>query len=404
MADHLLRGIDVEQRTEALTARYRYRLRVTPGQAVQLQAVFDANRVVWNTALGRWSDLWRCEGLSYSYGDMAAELTDWRSRFDWLAVQPCTPQQQTLRDLGKAISAFFDKSNRAGRPRFKRKKAISSGRWMHDGFALRDDRLLVAVAGGRVPLRVVWSRPLPSVPRSVSVYRDPAGRWWASFVVKVEPEDVGATGEVTGLDVGLNTFATTEYSDADVANPRFARGAAKALARSQRNLCRKRKESNGRARAKVRVARVHARVGNQRRDFAHKQARTLARRFDRIGVEDLRIKNMVRRGKGRRKIGLNRAISDAAWGDFLAALDWQARKAGHEVVRLPARWTSCTCSACGVAKAKLPLAERVFRCVSCGLVLGRDLNAARNLNPGWAVPGIGDDGSKPVVPVGTAAA
>lgn len=388
----------MEQRIEALTARYRYRLRVTPIQAVALQAVFDANRVVWNTALGRWSDLWRHEGLSYSYGDMAAELTDWRSRFHWLAAQPCTPQQQVARDLAKAISAFFDKSHPARRPKFKKKGATTSARWMSDGFSLRRDRLNVAVAGGRIPLRVVWSRPLPSVPRSVTVSRDPVGHWWASFVVRVEVDDAGTTGQVTGLDVGLTTFATTEFADADVANPCYARCAAKALARSQRNLARKRKGSTGRAKAQVGVARVHARVGDQRRDFAQREARTLARRFDRIGVEDLRIRNMVRNRY------LSRSIRDAAWGDFLAALDWQAKKAGHAVVRLPARWTSCTCSTCGVAKAKLPLAERVFRCESCGLVLDRDRNAARNLNPGRAGPGIGDDGSKTVMPVGIAAA
>jgi len=140
---------------------------------------------------------------------------------------------------------------------------------------------------------VVWSRPLPSAPRSVTVYRDAAGRWWASFVVRVEPDPVGATGKSTGVDVGLSMFATTEYADADVPNPRFARAAAKAMARSQRNLARKKKGSKNRVKAKTGRAKVEAHTANQRRDFQHKQARTLARRFDRIGVEDLRITNMV---------------------------------------------------------------------------------------------------------------
>ncbi len=159
-------------------ARYRYRLRVSPAQGRALGAVFDTCRFVWNQALGRWGDLWRHEDLGFSYGDADKELTDWRGRYDWLAAQPCVPQQQVLRDLYRSISAFLDKANPAGRPRFKSRKAgHASARWTPNGFGVsgagiglgRDDRLGVAVASGRIPLRVVWSRPLPSAPTSVTV-------------------------------------------------------------------------------------------------------------------------------------------------------------------------------------------------------------------------------------------
>jgi len=331
---------------------------------------------------------------------MSRELTDWRSRFDWLAAVPVTPQQQVLRDLDKSIRAFYDKNNPGRRPRFKRKHSHATACWNRNGFALDAGRLSVAVAGGRARLRVVWSRPLPSAPTSVTVYRDAAGRWWASFVVRVEPDPVGATGQHTGVDVGLSTFATTEYADADVANPRFARAAAKALARSQRNLARKQTGSKNRVKATTARAKVEARTANQRRDWRHKQARTLARRFDRIGVEDLRVNNMVRNQH------LARAIHDAGWGSFLRALDWQARKAGHEVVRLDPRNTTQTCSACGAkAKHRLGLADRIFACSECGLVEDRDRNAARNLNPNRRdKPGAGVDGPKTLVPAGTEAA
>ena len=203
--------------------------------------------------------------------------------------------------------------------------------------------------------------------------------------------------------MGLTTFATTEYPDADVANPRFARAAAKALARSQRSLSRKKKGSHNRAKAKTATAKVAARTANQRKDWRHKQARQLARRFDRIGVEDLRINNMVRNRH------LARSISDAGWGDFLNVLAWQARKAGHEVVRLNPRYTTQTCSGCGAkTKHRLGLADRTFVCSECGLVEDRDRNAARNLNPDrWGKSvrvGQGVDGSKTLVPAGTEAA
>jgi putative transposase len=405
--------------------RYRYRLRVGPHQAASLQAVFDASRFVWNQALGRWSDLWRHERVSFGYGDADRELTDWRGRFEWLAGQPSVTQQQVLRDLYRAVSAFFDKSNPAGRPRFKSRKAgYSTARWTRNGFAVSgsglgvnsDERVEVAVARGRISLRAVWSRPLPSTPTSVTVYRDRAGRWWASFVCPVEVPDaaVAPTGRATGLDVGLRTFAATEDPDTDVANPRFAKQSAKALARSQRHLARKQTGSKGRTKARGRKARIESRVADQRADFAHKAARKLVGVYDRIGVENLKVKNMSRRG-GRHKAGLNRSIADAGWGQFRAILFWQATKAGKTVVTLPARDTTQRCSDCGAkAKPRVELSDREFRCRSCGLVLGRDRNAARNLNPdrpgpdGRAEPSgqvpVGEDGSKTLVPVGPEAA
>ncbi len=408
-------------------ARYRYRLRVNPAEAEALKGVFDSCRFVWNQALGRWNDLWRYEGVSLRLASADKELTDWRSRFEWLAAQPSVPEQQVLRDLFASVSAFFDKSNPAGRPNFKKRQSgYATARWTKNGFkvegtglGLASDRLEVATAEGRLPLRVVWSRPLPSTPTSVTIYRDRGGRYWASFVVRVEVPlaPVAATGRATGLDVGLSTFATTEDPAHDIENPRFARRAARALARSQRNTARKQRGSKNRARAKTRQARVAATIANQRADFHHKTARRLVADYDRIGVEDLRVKNMSKKGKGRHKSGLNRSIADAGWGQSRRTLEWQATKAGKDVVALPARNTTQKCSSCGAkAKPRIELSDRVFRCRECGLVLGRDRNAARNLNPdrigtpaggsepaGVAVP-VGDDGSKPKVPAGTLAA
>ena len=389
-------------------ARYRYRLRVSPSEALALKGVFDSCKFVWNQALGRWSDLWRHEHLSFSYKDMDAELTDWRSRFEWLAATPSVPQQQVLRDLSRSISAFFNKKNPAGRPCFKKRRDLfATARWTKNGFKVAGtglglkrrgcpgDRLEVAVGGRRLPLRVVWSRPLPSEPASVTIKRDAVGHYWASFVVQVEVADIptSPTGVSTGLDVGLSTFATTEDARTDIANPRFARAAAKALARSQRNVASMQKGSANRARAKRRLARVAAQVANQRADFAHKAARALLASYDTIGVEDLAVKNMMasakRAGDERRtarkcryKAGLNRSIADAGWSQFRSVLEWQATKAGKEIVAFPAKDTTQTCSCCGTkAKPRMELSDRVFRCWACGLVLGRDRNSARNLNP-----------------------
>ena len=184
-----------------MEARYTYRLRVNEAQARSLQEVFDSCRFVWNTALGRWSDLWRHEEIRMGFADMSRELTDWRSRFDWLAAVPVTPQQQVLRDLDKSIRAFYDKDNPGRRPRFKRKRSHATACWNHNGFALDAGRLSVAVAGGRTHLRVVWSRPLPSAPRSVTVYRDILD-WQARKagheVIRLDPRNTTQTCSACG--------------------------------------------------------------------------------------------------------------------------------------------------------------------------------------------------------------
>lgn len=411
-------------KTAAMSAmaevRYRYRLQVNRTQATLLQAVFDACRFVWNQALGRWGDLWRQEGVYLGYADTGRELTDWRSRFEWLAEQPSVPQQQVLRDLHRAISAFSDRTNPSGRPRFKSRKAgYATARWTRQGFKVSGsglgrpgDRLEVATSAGRIGLRVVWSRPLPSPPSSVTVYQDTTGRWWASFVVRIEVPTgpVQVTGRATGLDLGLDAFATVEDPAHDIANPRLARARAKALARSQRCLSRKQKGSANRAKARRRRARIEAKTAARRADFHHKAARGLLRAYDRIGVEDLAIKSLASSG-GRRKAGLNRSIADAGWAGFLQVLVWQATKAGKQVVLVPAGGSTQQCSSCGAkAKPRVELSDRVFRCQSCGLVLERDRNAARNLHPDHPhnhrldCTGAGNDGSKSPVPAGTEAA
>jgi len=405
--------------------RYRYRLRVGAKEAGALGAVYDACRTVRNRALGDWGERWKNEHHTVPYREASKALTARRKEFDWLRAQPQNPQEQVLWDLYRSIAAFLDKTNPAGRPQFKSaKRGYATARWTKNGFFVSGtgrgqagDRLEVAVAGGRIGLRVVWSRPLPSSPTSVTIYRDPAGRWWASFVVQagVVEGPVHPDARATGLDVGLSRFATTEDPGTDIENPRYARRAAKALARSQRNMAHKRKGSKNRARAKLHVARVSATVADQRRDFHHKAARELVAAYDRIGVEVLQIKNMSARGSGRRKSGLNRSIADAGWGQFLATLSWQAKKAGKEVVVLPAKDTTQTCSSCGTkAKPRIELSDRVFCCRVCGLVLDRDRNAARNLHPVRLGPGggaepsggvpAGSDGSKPRIPAGALAA
>ena len=416
----------LDDRPGYIQVRYNYRLRVSPAVAVLLKEVFDACRFVWNQALGRWDDLWRAEGLSYTYKDANRELTDWRGRFEWLSAQPSVPQQQVLRDLFKSVSAFFDKANPAGRPKFKKKNAYKTARWTTLGFSVTGtgggapgDRLSVATRVGRAEIPVVWSRLLPSAPTSVTVYQDATGHYWASFVVEVAvPETpLPATGRTTGLDAGLTTLGTVVDEWMDVENPRHLKRAASDLKRKRRSWSKKTSEKHKEA-ARLRVARAERKVADTRSDYHHKQAGRLLAYYDVVGYEgDLAPKNMMRRAKPRpdpdkpgsylhngqsRKRGLNRSTADAAWTQFLFVLAFQAVKLAKFAIPYPKSGTTQDCSECGTkAKVRLELKDRVFVCGQCGYEAPRDRNSARNLDPrrrGWS--GRGVEGSRTPSPAG----
>ena len=419
----------LDERPGLVQVRYKYRLRMSPRTATLLKEVFDSCRFVWNQALGRWGDLWRYEGLSYSYADANRELTDWRSRFEWLSAQPSVPQQQVLRDLSRSVKAFFDKANPAGPPKFKKKGRHKTARWTVLGFSVTGtgrgapkDRLSVATKAGRVEVPVVWSRQLPSEPTSVTIYQDAVGHWYASFVVEVAVPETALpmTGRTTGLDVGLTTLGAVVDEWMDVENPRHLRRASADLKRKRRSFSKKTSPRHKEA-ARHKVARAEDKVSCARLDYHHKQSGKLLAHYDAVGYEgDLAPKNMVRRAKPRpdpekpghylangqsRKRGLDRSIADAAWAQFLLVLAFQAVKLGKFAIPYPKSGTTQDCSQCGTkAKSRLELKDRVFICGNCGHEAPRDRNSARNLDPrrqGWS--GGGFEESRTSSPAGDGA-
>jgi len=233
----------------------------------------------------------------------------------------------------------------------------------------------------------VWSRPLPegAEPSTVTVSRDPAGRWHVSILVETILDSLPPTVAEVGVDAGLRSLLTLSTGE-KITNPKHENRERAALARAQRTLARKAKGSNNRAKARVKVARVYARIADRRRDLLHKLTTRLVRENQTIVIEDLIVRNMVRNHS------LARAISDASWSEFRSMLTYKADWYGRTVVAVD-RWfpSSKTCSRCGHLLDTLPLGVREWTCSGCGEVHDRDVNAARNiLAAGRAVTACGD--------------
>jgi putative transposase len=360
-----------------MQVRYRYRIYPSPGQQQALARVFGCVRVVYNDCL-RVRDEAHAAGEKISDTGVQrrvitlARLTPERA---WLGEVASVALVQACQDARRAYKNWFDslKGRRKGpkirHPKPRRKHGRQSIRLTRNGFSLHGDRLYVAKAGD---IKVEWSRSLPSVPSSVTVIREPDGRYYASFVVQRETTPLPASDREVGADLGLNSLIVT--SDGEVIpNPRFLRKAQRRLRRAHRVLSRRQKGSANRAKARHRVAVMHRKVRETRLDHAHKTALRLVRDNQAVYAEDLAVNGLMR-------TRLARSISDAGWSQLLRVIEEKAVQYGRTFARI-GRFepTSQVCSACGVKDGPKPLAIREWTCATCQTVHDRDVNAARNI-------------------------
>jgi putative transposase len=337
-------------------------------------------RVVYNDAL-RARETARSEGLPFpKTGDLSKLLITEAKRTPeraWLGGVSAVILQQSLRDLDTAYRNFFDglkgKRPRMGAPRFKsRRDTRQSARFTANA------RWKIT-AGGKLSLpkigdlKVKWSRALPSQPTTVTVIKDSAGRYFASFVIETGPgEALPETTSEVGIDLGLTHFAV--LSDGrKISSPRFLRRAEKKLKRTQQALSRKQKGSANRDKARLRVARAHAKVTDARREFHHRLSTRLIRENQAISVEDLCVKGLAR-------TRLAKSVHDAGWSAFVAMLEYKAARYGRTFAKVDRFFPSSQlCSACGFKDGPKPLDVREWTCGNCGTVHDRDVNAAINI-------------------------
>ena len=330
--------------------RYNYRVYPTPGQQQALARAFGCARVVFNDGL-RVRQQAREAGEKYvSDGELSrcliteAKATPERA---WLAEVSAVVLQQALADLSTAYRNFFAsitgqrKGRKVAPPRFRsRKDNRQAIRFTKNSrFAVLDNGRLRLPKIGDVPVR--WSRNLPSDPSSVTVIKDAAGRYFASFVVQTsEDETLPPVESEVGIDLGLTHFAVLS-DGTKVAAPKFLRRAARKLRRLQQDLSRKQRGSNRRKKAVVKVARAHARVADTRRDWQHKLSTAIIRDNQAVYVEDLCVVGLSR-------TKLAKSVHDAGWASFTAMLEYKAARYGRTFIRVDRFFPSTRmCSDCG---------------------------------------------------------
>ncbi|SPF01543.1 RNA-guided endonuclease InsQ/TnpB family protein [Streptomyces sp. MA5143a] len=365
--------------------RYAFRLYPDAAQQAALARAFGCARVVFNDAVRAREDARKAELPFPTAGELSRRLiteakqTKERS---WLGEVSAVVLQQSLRDAERAYRNFFAslkgarKGPKLGAPRLKSRKDArqsirftANARWTITG-------------GGRLNLpkigavKVKWSRPLPAAPTSVTVVKDAADRFFASFVIDTDPAVDAArmpdTDRTVGIDLGLTHFAVLS-DGTKIDSPRFLRRAEKKLKKAQRELSRKQKGSKNRARARLKVARAHAEVADARREFHHQLSTKLISENQGIAVEDLSVAGLAR-------TRLAKSVHDAGWSSFIDMLEYKAERYGRTLVKI-GRFTptSQTCSTCGAVDGPKPLDVREWTCTACGTVHDRDTNAAINI-------------------------
>jgi putative transposase len=356
--------------------RYQYRWTPTEDQQAELAKVFGCCRYAYNRALRYRTDAWHLRQERVGYNQTSAELTKWKREDEtsWLRNVSSVPVQQSLRHLNNAFVRFFNKESKY--PAFKRKGNKQSAEYTASAFKFSrpDPNIPNLVISGLGRLNVNWSRKFKSEPTTVTITKRASGRYFVTLVLDEQFSKLKPTGKTVGIDLGINRLAT--LSDGGrISNPKYTSKNQAQLTRAQRVLSRRIKGSGRWNLQRIRVARIHEHIENSRKDHLDKVTTDLVRRYDRISIEDLNIRGMIKCRP------LAKAISDASFGSFRTMLTYKCERYGREL-RLVDRFfpSSKRCSSCGHILSILPLDVRKWDCPECGEQHDRDENAAKNIH------------------------
>ncbi len=350
---------------------FKYRFYPTSAQRLELGQTFGCARFVYNWALALRTNSYYQDHVSLSYTDTSNALTKLKKDPEkmWLKAVSSVPLQQGLRHLNTAFKNFFQGKTKY--PRFKKKAQRQSAHYAPNAFKWVDGQLTLAKMSQ--PLKIRWSRYFTGEPKSVTISKDPSNRYFVSFLVESELEQWKSATEEIGIDLGIKDVVVASNGFAS-GNPKHYQKYQARLKTLQRRLAKKKKGSHNRYKARLKVAKLHAKIADCRLDFLHKLSTKLVSESQAIYTETLAVKNMMANHK------LAKVIADCGWGEFLRQLEYKAKWHERKIGAID-RWfpSSKRCHRCGHILEKLSLDVREWTCPSCNSVNLRDQNAALNI-------------------------
>ena len=361
---------------------FQYRFYPTHEQTQMLARTFGCVRYVYNWALRVRTDAWFKKQQRVGYAKTSAMLTQLKHtpECEWLNEVSSVACQQSLRHLQDAFVNFWEK--RAAYPGFKKRRNRQSAEFTKAAFTWDGQTCSISKLGN---LKIRWSRRFSGQPTTVHVSRTPSGRYYVSFRVDEPVPAMPKAQGTIGIDLGLKSFIAISTGEI-IDSPRPMRRKMAQLKRAQKALSRKQRGSKNRAKARLRLAKVHAHIGDIRKDFLHKLSTRLIRENQTIAVENLNVLGMMANHR------LAGAIGDSGWGEFVRQLGYKSEWYGRTFVKIDRFYPSSKrCNDCGFVMKELPLDIRQWICPECGVDHDRDVNAARNiLAAGLAVIACGD--------------
>ena len=342
---------------------YKYRLYPSKGQEIKFSMAFGHCRFVYNKLVE-----------SFNNKVESKTLPQLKSEFSFLSDVSCATLQQKYRDFIEFKQQFFNKSRKTklGKPRFKKRGINDSFRLPNQKFKIVGSKIQLERIG---KVNFVCDREIPQNSKflSVTVSRNSAGQYFASVLVECHVEELPKTNKSVGVDLGIKSFVITSDGK-EFASNRFFRDNQSKLRTAQKHFARKKKGSSRHKKCKLKVARIHQTISNQREYFLHQVSNYLVLNYDKIVIEDLNVKGMVKNRK------LAKSISDASFSKFRSQLTYKCDCYGRELIIADRFYPSSkTCLCCGNVKKELKLSERIYKCEVCLFEIDRDLNAAINL-------------------------